>query len=836
MGKKDKQKKKKTSDKNQDDNDDGNIQDDRFKIAQTHPQFQKRKEKKTKQDTSGTLLSSDFGVDPEDIDDRFKAVLTDSRFALGGESIGVLSSSIASGVDKYGRKITKKESKARKLQPDIDDESVTKSLNDESQESDSQENKKEVEESDDIDVKEDSNDDDDDDDDDSIPDNPESRIAYLTALSRGQLDLTSSSDDEDESSESSDDNNESNISDEETDSDDEIYGRAGVLDPSTKYQDDEIEITHENSKFMAVCNMDWTSVRAVDLLAIVSSFSPPGSVKYVKVFPSNFGLERMERDRNLGPVGIWKKSKVVKDDTHDSEGDEHSDTQNNGGRSKDTSSQSSTESVGKEEEEDDDYDNDEEDEDDDIDDKYRHFIENDDNIESDFDPEKLRAYEVSKLKYYFAVVEFTTYEAADVAYKELDGMEVGHSSANMDLRSIPPTEVQNVTQGRSLRDEASMIPSNYSPPDFVVAALQQSAVRCTWEEGDIEREKKLTQYGVGNDAWNAMVAGDDLRAYLASDNSSDEEESESETEKVNRDKKKGNMRKMLGLDNGDDSEEDKNKSSFHTDDNTDDDSFFNNDESNESDVSQDEDTNENVKQISFIPGKQSLENKIRAKLKEKTNEDDAPELTPWEKYQMKRKEKKKDRKRVAKELKEKMRQEVPNRNTRTPKAQIDSDSGTSDVDNTTSKAPSTKEELALLLTGDEDEDMKNYDMIGLMRMDKNMNKKLRGSRKRKQEDLASSVSGIDFKIDTKDTRFAALLDGSDERFGIDKTDPLYKETPAMREILTEQTKRRKSKKKAKTNNIADVNADVMATDGDGARALSSLVRSLKAKVSKNTTN
>lgn len=125
-------------------------------------------------------------------------------------------------------------------------------------------------------------------------------------------------------------------------------------------------------------------------------------------------------------------------------------------------------------------------------------------------------------------------------------------------------------------------------------------------------------------------------------------------------------------------------------------------------------------------------------------------------------------------------------------------------------------------------------MRDLMRIDKNKAKKLKGSRKRKEQEIASSTSGLDFKIDTTDSRFAAVLEGNDDRFGIDRTNPNYKETPAMREILAEQTKRRKEKgrKKQKKDAIGDVNANDVGTSS-GALALSSLVKSLKSKVSKN---
>ena len=151
-----------------------------------------------------------------------------------------------------------------------------------------------------------------------------------------------------------------------------------------------------------------------------------------------------------------------------------------------------------------------------LDEKYDHFRSSSEKQESDFDAEKLRAYEAAKLKYYFAVIEFVSTDAADITYKELDVMEMGHSSSTIDLRSIPESDVPDVIKGRKCRDKASVLPSNYDPPDFVVSALQQTAVKCTWEEGDKERDQLLTQYGVGNEAWNAMAKGDDLKAYLAS--------------------------------------------------------------------------------------------------------------------------------------------------------------------------------------------------------------------------------------------------------------------------------------------------------------------------------
>ena len=127
-------------------------------------------------------------------------------------------------------------------------------------------------------------------------------------------------------------------------------------------------------------------------------------------------------------------------------------------------------------------------------------------------------------------------------------------------------------------------------------------------------------------------------------------------------------------------------------------------------------------------------------------------------------------------------------------------------------------------------------MRDLLKIDKNKSKKLKGSRKRKQEELASNTSGQGFKIDTADSRFSALLDGTDARFGIDKLDPRYKETPAMREIMDAQSHRRKYKKKKEIQeSVVDVVVDSKSSgevQSSGALALSSLVKSLKSKVKK----
>ena len=829
------------------------IDDPRFAAASSRPQFRTKKgggrRGREGGEASGLLVDGGDrgGTDARvEIDDRFAAALTDPRFRVGGET---------GKVDKYGRKTRKKDltnaggddmDRFYKLEkkeeggdakedgdnspshpdPDSDSDSDSDSgaSTSESESAPASASTKSDAEKKSTFTDEDSN-------------NPEARIAYLTALSRGEIYASSDDSSSDDESVGSSDSSHSDSSSHS------VEGKAGVLDPSTKEtEEEELEITHESSMFLAVCNMDWSQVRAVDIFSILSSFCPPGSVKCVKVYPSDFGMERMEKDAMMGPQGIWKNQRRKKgssesegaddDIDDDDDDDDRGKKGDSGGEEKDSPN---------------------------MDDIYDHFPKNPTdggtNADSDFDPEKLRAYEASKLKYFFAVAEFTSVGATDAVYKEVDGMEIGHSSTVIDLRSIPTSEIRTVVNGRKVRDECAVVPSSYEPPDYVVVALQQTAVRCTWEDGDADREKRLTQYGVGNETWAAMTEGDDLRAYLASDVSSDEE-----SEEDTKTKKGSKMRALLGLGSGDEEGDGSNS-----------DSSADSDDGFGGARDRDEGKGDTgVKEATFIPGKRDLQDKIRDKIEaKKVGDEEEKELTPWEKYQLKRKEKRKERRKTQRaRRKDKLGQEASDDDGMygvdeefgVPESDSeDGDKGRSDEDfflddeavpskksNKTSnelgqhistegdeRRPSTKEELELLIAGDDDEEAeRDFDMRGIARMEKNKGKKLKGSRKRKEAKKASHVSGVGFKIDTSDRRFAAVLDGSDSRFGIDRTDANFKNTPAMQTVLAEQSKRRK-KKRAKL--ATDVSADALnKANGPtgGALALSSLVKSIKSNVAK----
>ena len=55
--------------------------------------------------------------------------------------------------------------------------------------------------------------------------------------------------------------------------------------------DKDVPLTHESSRRLAVCNMDWDNITATDLFVVFTSFKPPeGTVLSVKVIQSFFFL------------------------------------------------------------------------------------------------------------------------------------------------------------------------------------------------------------------------------------------------------------------------------------------------------------------------------------------------------------------------------------------------------------------------------------------------------------------------------------------------------------------------------------------------------------------
>ncbi|RCH88892.1 pre-rRNA-processing protein esf1 [Rhizopus stolonifer] len=138
------------------------------------------------------------------------------------------------------------------------------------------------------------------------------------------------------------------------------------------------KVTHipegEETSRLALVNMDWDKIKAVDIMKVLNGFKPDtGVIQSVTIYPSEFGKERLKLEETQGPpTEIFKHKKS-----------------------------------------------------------------NDKGDGQDFDQEALRKYQLDRLKYYYAVIECDSPKTAKVIYKACDNTEYESSANFFDLRYIP---------------------------------------------------------------------------------------------------------------------------------------------------------------------------------------------------------------------------------------------------------------------------------------------------------------------------------------------------------------------------------------------------------------
>lgn len=423
---------------------------------------------------------------------------------------------------------------------------------------------------------------------------------------------------------------------------------------------------------IAVCNMDWDRIKADDLLVLLNSFKPPdGIIQSVKIYPSEFGIQRMKEEEINGPKELTEK--ILQSDEDD-------DTNTEDGAA--------------------------------------------------YHREKLRKYQLSRLKYYFAIVECDSSETAAVIYKELDGMEYESSAVTIDLRFVP----DDMTFEQEPSSVATSLPSTYKPSLFTTTALQQIKVHLTWDETDPRRlEAMQNAFAKGKEANPQDV---DLSAFLASSSDDESEDIQENTAKVEEmednisKKKKVEKYKELLQDLGNNN---------------------------------DKETNPVELEITWEPGLQKAAKDL-VKTKQK-----AEQLTPWEQYLNKRKDKKK------KKQKEKS-------------SQLKQDSENSEF--CEDEINSTRKDSS----ADEEKDNKDAEMLGLLldkdvTIEDKKNNKLK---KRRKEKLRKTKELKNFHVDVADPRFSALY--TSHLFNIEPADPHFRETEGMKAFMKEKQRQRKKNK------------------------------------------
>lgn len=243
----------------------------------------------------------------------------------------------------------------------------------------------------------------------------------------------------------------------------------GVLDENVEalYEDwgvgayaanpnEDVPMLPDATKRLACVDLDWEHIKAVDILAVLQSFVPDGgSIVSVTVYPSDYGLEKMAEEKQSGPKQIWKSTvEGGKSDVSDEDGA--------------------------------------------------------------LDTARLRYYERSKLRWYYAIVVCSNVRTAEAIYNECDGMEYMKTANVFDLRFVPDDQS---FKDRVVRETATHIPADYVAPVFQTKALQHTNVELTWDKVDDDRKKTLSRKLKDDD-----LKDEDFKTYLASASDSSDEE------------------------------------------------------------------------------------------------------------------------------------------------------------------------------------------------------------------------------------------------------------------------------------------------------------------------
>lgn len=304
--------------------------------------------------------------------------------------------------------------------------------------------------------------------DDKKEDNDDDEDQETENETNSETDLSSSSDESDSEVES--------IHSNEIESDKIVYDWQPL--------DNDAETAESTSKRLAIQNLDWDHLDVRDIYTLVNSIRPPLSVK---IYVSEFGKERLKQEELQGPKELTDTVKDEEDEKEYKLLKEKMEALNNVGPKVYKNNQ---------------Y----EDADEEMDPKNEELR------------EKIRKYQLSRMKYYYAVVEFDSIESAELVYKELDGMEYEGSSLELDLRFIPDDIEFDADDIKAECDELPDL-ATYKAPLFINSALQQTTVNFTWDQTDIKRQEKLSKAYTKEE-----LDKDDLDAYLASETDSEEDE------------------------------------------------------------------------------------------------------------------------------------------------------------------------------------------------------------------------------------------------------------------------------------------------------------------------
>ncbi|KAJ4351575.1 pre-rRNA-processing protein esf1 [Didymosphaeria variabile] len=486
---------------------------------------------------------------------------------------------------------------------------------------------------------------------------------------------------------------------------------------------------------IAAVNMDWDNIRATDIMAVANSFVPAdGRILNVTIYPSEFGLERMQREEIEGPpkeifsAAATNRAKNIETVDELKGSDSEDDEQ----KRDDALNEAPAE---------------------------------------DFDSKALRTYQLDRLRYYYALISCSTPNVAKAIYDNLDGREYLSSANFFDLRFVP----DEVEFDAEPHEECEKLPNGYKPNDFVTDALSHSKVKLTWDADDTTRKE------VQKRAFSRKeIDENELQAYLGTDSSSSEDE-----EEADKAGKAASLRAALGLDAASKSSQPKSKSSSKKDrdmkkpDTEMEVTFTSGFAANgaKGSVFENEPEENTLEKYVRKQKERKAKRKDRAQAIKEGRDPDAEPATedaapaeaegenPWndpffgsDPEAEKALEIKSNKEKRAKKREEREKQEKASAEERA--------------------------NLELLMVDEKDSKMQHFDMNEIIKAEK-----VKKSKGKKNKKAAKEVPADNFELNTNDPRFAKLFESHD--FAIDPTNPRFKETSGMKKLLEEGRKKRK---------------------------------------------
>ncbi|VVC41219.1 NUC153 [Cinara cedri] len=404
---------------------------------------------------------------------------------------------------------------------------------------------------------------------------------------------------------------------------------------------------------LALCNMDWDRIQATDLMILFNSFLPTdGFIKTITIYPSEFGMKRMQEEEVTGPPELISSNPKIVDSSDESDQEEEEGNK--------------------------------------------------------FHMEKLRKYQLARLKYYYAIIVCDSPETANKIYTECDGLEYESSATRLDLRFVPDDTVFD----QEPKEVCDKLPDliKYKPHLFTTTALQQAKVNLTWDETDPRRNELVNKLKTNP---KSEIDDNDLQKYVAF--SSENESCDDETKQSFEENEEDSGSKINSID--------KYKELL-----------------------------QNIQQEEEIKASKDTELEIswgiglQEKVQKSVNEKSKKNLTPFQKMMEKKREKIKEKQKLKREL------------NMTKDNETDSENE--------SKLNKQQAELELLLMDEEPSEKHHFNMKRIQE------EKTKSSKKKKnKKNIIQKDTDDTFSVDVKDDRFSALytshlfnIDPTDPKF------------------------------------------------------------------------